>query len=139
MEPFVFERTFNAPSEKVWRAITDKDQMKEWYFDIAEFQPEVGYYFRFEGGDDRQKYLHLCTVTEVVPGRKLTYSWRYDGYLNETYVTFELSEEGDRTRLKLTHEGTRKNCRRRACFCKRKFCSRLDRNYWLFVEELFGK
>ena len=27
-EPFVIERTFNAPAEKVWKALTDKEQMK---------------------------------------------------------------------------------------------------------------
>ncbi|MGI8635287.1 MAG: SRPBCC family protein [Segetibacter sp.] len=26
--PFVIERTYKAPIEKVWRALTDKDQMK---------------------------------------------------------------------------------------------------------------
>ncbi len=33
-EPFIIERTYNAPVSKVWSAITDKDQMKQWYFDI---------------------------------------------------------------------------------------------------------
>ena len=37
-EPFVIERVFNAPPEKVWKAITDKNAMKQWYFDIAEFE-----------------------------------------------------------------------------------------------------
>ncbi len=39
-EPFVIERILNAPVERVWRAITDKDEMKNWYFDIPEFKPE---------------------------------------------------------------------------------------------------
>ncbi len=105
MEPFVIERTFNASSEKVWNAITTKEQMKQWYFDISEFKPERGFAFQFEAGDNTKTFLHLCRITEVIPGKKLTYSWRYDGYTNETYVTFELFEEGDQTRLKLTHEG----------------------------------
>ena len=48
-EPFVIERTFNAPSSKVWQAITDKEQMKEWYFDLADFKAEPGFQFQFEG------------------------------------------------------------------------------------------
>lgn len=28
-EPFVIERTFNAPIERVWKAITDREQMKQ--------------------------------------------------------------------------------------------------------------
>ena len=102
-EPLVVERTFNAPIEKVWEAITDKDNMKQWYFDLAEFKPEVGFEFQFTGGSEDKTYLHLCKVTEVVAGKKLTYSWRYDGYAGNSFVTFELFPEGDKTRLKLTH------------------------------------
>ncbi len=104
-EPFVIERTLNAPAERVWKAITDKDQMKQWYFDIAEFKPEVGFEFSFEGHNEDRCYLHLCRITEVIPGKKLQYSWRYDGETGNSLVTFELFSEGDITRLKLTHEG----------------------------------
>jgi uncharacterized protein YndB with AHSA1/START domain len=104
-EPFVIERTYNAPAEKVWKAITDRDQMKQWYFDLAEFKPEVGFEFSFEGCPPEKTYLHLCKITEVVPGKKLAYSWRYDGYDGISFVTFELFPEGDKTRLKLTHAG----------------------------------
>lgn len=105
-EPFVIERTLNAPAESVWKAITDKDQMKQWYFDLAEFKPEVGFEFSFEGGPDEEtRYLHLCKVTKVKKGKMLQYSWRYDGYTGNSIVTFELFPEGNLTRLKLTHEG----------------------------------
>ena len=104
-EPFVIERIYQASVDRVWRAITDKDQMKQWYFDIAEFRPEVGFEFQFEGQNEGRVYLHLCKVTEVIKGKKLQYSWRYKGYEGLSYVTFELFSEGDRTRLKLTHEG----------------------------------
>lgn len=104
-EPFVIERTFNAPAEKVWKAITDRDQMKQWYFDLKEFKPEVGFEFQFEGGKDDRIYLHRCTITEVIEGKKLTYSWRYEGFAGISFVTFELFDEGSSTRLKLTHAG----------------------------------
>jgi uncharacterized protein YndB with AHSA1/START domain len=104
-EPFVIERTYNAPVEKVWKAITDKNQMKQWYFDLAEFKPEVGFEFQFYGGTEEKQWLHLCKVTEVVPMKKLTHSWRYEGYEGNSFVTFELFPEGNKTRLKLTHEG----------------------------------
>ena len=104
-EPFFIERTLNAPIEKVWKAITDKDQMKQWYFDLADFKPEPGFEFQFTGGKDDRSYLHLCKITEVVPGKKLQYSWRYDGYEGNSFVTFELFKEGNKTRLVLTHEG----------------------------------
>src|ERR1700761_5357943 len=103
--PFVIERTYNAPVDKVWRAITDKDEMKQWYFDLAEFKPEVEFEFTFTGGTEENKYLHLCKITDVVSGRKLTHSWKYDGYEGESFVTFELFGEGDKAKLKLTHAG----------------------------------
>jgi uncharacterized protein YndB with AHSA1/START domain len=104
-EPFVIERTFNASLRQVWKAITDKDEMKKWYFDLPEFRPEIGFEFHFMGGPEDRQYKHLCKVTEVVKERKLTYSWRYDGYEGNSFVTFELFEEGDDTRVKLTHTG----------------------------------
>lgn len=103
---FVIERVFQAPVEKVWQAITDKDQMKQWYFDLAEFRPEVGFEFRFYGqGQKGDQYLHLCKVVEVIPGEKLSYTWRYDQLPGNSVVTFELFPEGLATKLKLTHEG----------------------------------
>ena len=104
-EPFVIERTFNVPIAKIWKAITDKNEMKQWYFDIAEFKPEVGFEFGFSAGDKEKTYLHLCKITEVITGKKLSYSWRYDGYPGSSVVTFELFAEGNNTKLKLTHAG----------------------------------
>jgi uncharacterized protein YndB with AHSA1/START domain len=103
--PVIKEVMVNAPVDKVWKAITDKDEMKQWYFDLDSFKPEVGFEFRFYGGTEEKQYLHLCEIKEVVPNKKLSYSWRYDGYPGDSLVTFELFEEDDRTRVKLTHEG----------------------------------
>jgi uncharacterized protein YndB with AHSA1/START domain len=105
-EPIVIEETYHAAVERVWRAITDKDQMKQWYFDLNEFKPEVGFEFKFAGqGQKGEKYIHLCKVTEVIPNKKLQYSWRYENHTGNSLVTFELFEEGEKTRLRLTHEG----------------------------------
>ena len=104
-EPFVIERTYDAPADRVWEAITNKDKMKQWYFDLEEFKPEVGFEFQFFGGSKEKQYLHLCKITEVITGKKLTHTWKYDGYPGESFVTFELFAEGDKTRLKLTHAG----------------------------------
>lgn len=105
-QPFIIERVFDAPIEEVWRALTQKELMKEWYFDLKEFKPEVGFQFSFTGGPspDRQ-YLHLCEITELIPEKKLSHSWKYDGYEGISYLTFELFELGDKTKLILTHSG----------------------------------
>lgn len=104
-EPVIVERTFNAPVQKVWEAITDNAKMKQWYFDLEEFRPEVGFEFRFYGGTEENKYLHICKITEVVPRKRLTHSWRYDGHPGDSFVTYELFPEGDKTKLRLTHTG----------------------------------
>ncbi|MGQ0738433.1 MAG: SRPBCC family protein [Bacteroidota bacterium] len=103
---FTIERILNTPAKKVWKAITDKEQMKQWYFDLAEFRAEVGFEFRFYGeGQKGDKYLHLCKVVEAVSGKKLAYSWSYENLEGYSLVTFELFPDGSATRLKLTHEG----------------------------------
>ena len=95
-DPFVIERIYNAPMEKVWKAMTDKYEMKQWYFDLAEFNPVAGFEFRFMGGaEGKKQYLHICKITEVIPNKKLTYSWKYDGYGGISYVTYELFSEGN--------------------------------------------
>ena len=104
-QPFVIERTYNAPVDLVWKAITDKEQMKHWYFDLAAFKPEIGFEFHFDGNSDEKIYHHVCKITELVPGKKIAYSWRYKDYEGDSTVCFELFAEGNRTRLKLTHEG----------------------------------
>lgn len=104
-KPVVIEQIFKAPIARVWQAITTKEDMKQWHFDIAEFEPEVGFEFQFLAGKDKKKFLHLCKITEVIKGKRLAYSWRYDGYEGRSHVTFELFAESDKTRLRLTHAG----------------------------------
>ncbi|HTR80648.1 MAG TPA: SRPBCC domain-containing protein [Bacteroidota bacterium] len=102
----VFAQTMNAPADRIWKALTGKDQMKQWYFDLKDFKAEVGFKFQFYGGTPEKQYLHLCRITEVVPQKKLAHSWRYDGYEGNSLVTFELSPAGNNTNVKLTHSGT---------------------------------
>ena len=105
-QPIIIEQIYNAPVDKVWKAITDKHQMKEWYFSLDEFRPEPGFAFQFYGeGRKGEKYLHHCKITEVIPQQKLQYSWRYEGYEGYSVVTFELLDQTETTKLRLTHEG----------------------------------
>jgi uncharacterized protein YndB with AHSA1/START domain len=105
-QPVVIERTIDAPVSRVWDALTQNEQMKKWYFNLADFIPVVGFEFQFTGtSKENKEYMHRCTITELVPLKKLAYSWRYDGYPGNSLVTFELFEEGKKTRLKLTHAG----------------------------------
>ena len=104
-EAVVIERTFDAPVTEVWNALTDVDQMRQWYFDLKEFKPEVGFEFEFVVEHEGMTYHHLCRVTEVVPQKKIAYTWRYKDAPGNSLVTIDLFAEGDKTRLKLTHTG----------------------------------
>ena len=104
-EAVVIERTFAAPVARVWKALTDVGEMKQWYFDLKEFKPEVGFEFEFTVEHKGMTYHHLCTITEVIPQGKLAYTWRYKGHEGNSLVTFELFADGNKTQLKLTHEG----------------------------------
>lgn len=104
-EPLIIERTLKAPAAKIWRALTDLEQMRKWYFNVSDFKAEPGFEFRFEGGKDDQVFVHICVVTEVIKERKLQYSWRYEGYPGDSLVTFELFPNGDTTLVRITHAG----------------------------------
>ncbi|HET9823735.1 MAG TPA: SRPBCC domain-containing protein, partial [Chitinophagaceae bacterium] len=55
----VIERTFNATVEAVWKAITDIEQMKQWYFpQLTEFKPQEGFETEFTVHHEGRDFLH---------------------------------------------------------------------------------
>ena len=104
-EALVLERTFDAPVATVWQALTNADKMRRWYFNLKQFKPQAGFEFQFVVEHGGNTYDHRCKVTEVIPQKKIAYTWRYDGHGGDSLVTFELFAESGKTKLKLTHEG----------------------------------
>lgn len=106
-DPIVITRTLNAPVANVWKALSDSASLKKWMPFFPDFKAEVGFEARFMLGSspDRQ-YEHICHVTEVETGERLTYSWRYEGVPGDAYVTYELKPDGERTQLTLTYRIT---------------------------------
>ena len=104
-KPLIIERTFDAPVDAVWTAISDREAMKHWYFDMEGFTPEVGCNFGFTHVGATVTRVHLCQIKEIEKNRKISYSFRLGGNPGDSLVTFELFPEGDKTRLKLTHTG----------------------------------
>jgi uncharacterized protein YndB with AHSA1/START domain len=105
-QPVVVERAFVASREKVWRALTDPDQMRAWYFpQLKDFRAEVGFETEFtitHKGDD---FIHIWRVTEVIPGQKISYEWSFGNYPGMSLLTIELFEQMGTTWLRLTHSG----------------------------------
>ena len=105
-DAIVVEQTFNAPITVVWKAITDKHQMCQWFFEtMTDFEPELGFETQFNVRCEDRDYRHLWKVTEVVAQERITYQWRYGGYAGNSSVTWELSQMPNATQLRLTHEG----------------------------------
>lgn len=121
-EPIVVGTVLHAPVWKVWEALTDNNKMKQWYFDLPAFKPEVGFQFQFTGGTEEHQYLHLCKITEAIPEKKLAYTWMYENVPVETVVSFELFEEaGNKTRIRLTHDGVENFPKNNPDFAKQNF------------------
>lgn len=100
------EFIYNTSPEKLWHAISDKEKMKFWYFDLEEFKAEIGFEFRFWGGTENRQYFHICRITDVIPVRKLCNTWSYDGIPGITELCFEINTAGDNlSKLKLSHAG----------------------------------
>ncbi len=104
-EPLVVERTIDAPVERVWKAITTKEDMGRWFFELEEFKAKAGFEFGFTVEHEGFTYVHHCKVMEAVPNKKLAFTWRYEGHAGDSLVTIELVAEGKQTRVKLTHAG----------------------------------
>ena len=102
-EPIVVEQTFNATIDTVWKAITQVDLMRQWYFDnIPSFRSEVGFETQFNVHSEGRDFLHMWRVTEVVPGKKIVYDWRFAEYAGDASVAFELIKQDNLTSLRLT-------------------------------------
>ena len=104
-DPVVKEVILDAPVSKVWQALTTKDELKQWCFDMNAFRPEEGFEFQFYGEKDGHRFLHLCKVEEVQPQKKMKWLWSYEDMPGDTHVSFELIPRDNQTLLRLTHEG----------------------------------
>ncbi|HTL80187.1 MAG TPA: SRPBCC domain-containing protein [Bacteroidia bacterium] len=105
-DKIILERIYNAPIGVVWKAITDKAQLKKWYFDFSEdFKAEVGHQFEWNAGPpDGKQWLHHAKVEEVIPGRKFVHTWEYPGYTGTSVVSWELIPVDEyKTKLIFTH------------------------------------
>ncbi|MEQ8952890.1 MAG: SRPBCC domain-containing protein [Gammaproteobacteria bacterium] len=90
-EPIVVEETFNCSLAALWNAVTDRDQMVQWFFtDIPAFSPEVGFYTEFMVDAGERQFLHQWEITDSIPGEKVAYRWRYAGYAGAAQSVFQL-------------------------------------------------
>jgi uncharacterized protein YndB with AHSA1/START domain len=95
-----------VPAATIWQALTDKNKMKEWYFDIPDFDLTPGTVFNFYEAGGKNEFHHRCKVLEVVPNQKLSHTWTHPSHSKgESTVTWTLTETGNGTEVILTHTG----------------------------------
>jgi len=98
---------FNASRETVWKFLTDKDKLGEWYHP-AEANLRSGQEYSLYRIDETDKQVTQITgrVLEMSAPSKLVTTFIIDPFQgNETTVTWMLDEAAGGTRLLLTHEG----------------------------------
>ena len=100
--PIAIEETFETPIENVWKAITESNQMQQWFFQqIDSFKAEVGFSSSFLVEANGRKFTHLWDVVSVKTSDQIKYRWRYKEYQGDSYVTFKLQAK-DLSKTKLT-------------------------------------
>ena len=103
-ESIVVSASFKASKQVVWNAITNANEMQQWYFaSIQSFKAEVGFQTQFLITNEDRNFTHIWTVDEVIPIQKICYNWRYAEYEGDSEVVFEISDNGTETRLTVTH------------------------------------
>jgi uncharacterized protein YndB with AHSA1/START domain len=97
----------NVRMSRLWAAVTHPEEMRKWFFEsMHSFIPECGFSTRFNVKRKDKNYVHIWKVVEVIPGKKISYEWRYANYPGNSMVTFELFPENVDSKLILIHAGT---------------------------------
>ena len=91
--------------ESVWQALTDADVIADWLMVTQGFRPQVGTRFRMKTQRLSADGWVDAEVLELDPPHRMVWAWSVDDDALSTTVTFELTAQGDATRLKLTHVG----------------------------------
>lgn len=106
----------DASADVVFKAISDPQELTEWFPDVATLEPKVGGRFQFtfyQHLDRRKKKTDRDArpegrVLEFIPNKKLAYSWRHKDVPDfpETVVTWELEQlDKNKSKVTLTHSG----------------------------------
>jgi uncharacterized protein YndB with AHSA1/START domain len=89
------------PVQRVWRALTHSSELSQWLLP-NDFEPRVGHRFTFiSKADQGWSGLVECEVVEVVPYRRLAYTWCADPRSPAMLITFTLEHVTGGTHLHL--------------------------------------
>ena len=107
------QRRYPVAPEKVWRAWTDPQALKQWWgpggpeaVSVVQLDVRVGGRFRIVfGGARGDEHEVQGTYTEVVPNRKLAFTWTWPRTTpeRESLVTIAFKPAGGGTELDFVH------------------------------------
>lgn len=100
----------DAVPEVVFKALMDEQELTRWFPNQAVLEARVGgrMEFRFHRAETGENHTMQGKVLELVPGKKLSYSWKsdYTPDFPDTVVTWTLEPlAGNRTQVTMAHSG----------------------------------
>jgi uncharacterized protein YndB with AHSA1/START domain len=112
---FVIERSYAAPVDAVWHALSDDDARAAWFGGGPEFdEHERTHDFRVDGKateSGRWKNgpmsRYVSTYTDIVDKERMVYTydmWVDDRHMSTSLTTITLEREGDGTRMTYTEQ-----------------------------------
>ena len=91
-----FERRYPHPIERVWRAVTEPDELVHWFPSAVELDLREGGEMSFTFSDGEMEPME-GRVTEVDPPRRFSFLW------GDEHLRLELEPDGEGCRLRFTH------------------------------------
>ena len=103
------ERIFNAPRERVWRAMTEPELLAQWWgrgnkLVIEKHELERGGHWRFVEHTDHGAFGFEGRFREIVPPERLVLTFEFDGMPGHVVVNFMTLEDLGDGRTKLVAE-----------------------------------
>ena len=95
------ELFIKATPERVFQALTEKEDLERWFVKKAEVDLRPGGAIRLEWAPDA---VEIGKILVLEPPHRLSYTWEALEP-SPTTITFELTAENDGTRLRLIHTG----------------------------------
>jgi uncharacterized protein YndB with AHSA1/START domain len=92
-----FDRVVNHPRARVWRAVTEPDELQAWFPTAVVYEQRVGAPMQFDFGGQHGLDVWPGEVLEWDPPNVFAFAWGDD------VLRFDLSDEGEATRLVFTH------------------------------------
>ena len=105
-----------APTDRVFKAFTNKEDVQEWLADHYEIDPRKG--GKWTMGRKEDGYVTAGEILEISPNELLVYTWQMNDYdpksgkkipnwtdTSPTKVTVRFEKEGRGTKITIRHEG----------------------------------